>query len=306
MPYTKTVWTDEVLSEDARYDIKDNDGNPINETVQIELVTDVVTAGTSITAERMNNIEDGLEAVHDTVDNTIVPQIDGLFRQFINGLRLTWNSGTSISVGVGACYAENGDLIDVASTLTAGSLSLSASTWYHVYVYLSGGSPAMEVVTTAPVLWRGTAYSKTGDTSRRYVGSVLTDGSSNVMNFVHNPLQNQILYRKFQSTASPCLVLNGGTATTATAVGCSSIVPATSRTALIHIVNTADQVLRTGDDNSVSSAQVTYALSAGNTAAQRFAVPHILDSSLQLWYAFNAAVGSGGATMYVLGYWFER
>jgi hypothetical protein len=224
----------------------------------------------------------------------------------IDGMKLTWNSATSISVGIGQCYAENGDFIVANSTLTASSLSLSASTWYHVYTYLSSGAPALEVVTTAPVAWKGTAYSKTGDTARRYVGSILTDGSGNVRNFVHNPITNQMLYRKFQSTATPFLVLNGGTSSTAAAVACNGVVPVTALAVHLYIVNAGDQILRMSEDNGVASGQVSYALSAGNVAVQRTVVPHVLDSSQQVWYAFAAAVGAGGAYMYVSGYLFQR
>jgi len=78
----------------------------------------------------------------------------------IHGARLIWNSVNSLSVDIGSCYAENGDFINITGTLTASSLSLSNSTWYHIYVYLNSGVPAMEVVTTAPVAWKGSAYSK--------------------------------------------------------------------------------------------------------------------------------------------------
>lgn len=224
----------------------------------------------------------------------------------IDGLILTWNSATSITVGIGSCYAENGSFIDVTSALVKSALSLTVSTWYHVYVYLSGGTPAAEVVTTAPVAWKGSAYSKTADTTRRYVGSIKSDGSGNVYNFVHNPKNNLILYRKFQSDASPFAVLNGGTASTATAVACSAIAPTTALVVVCQIVNIADKVLRTSEDNGASSTQNSYSLSVGNTASQRITAYHLLDSSQQLWYKYDVAVGAGGAYIYTSGYLFNR
>jgi hypothetical protein len=224
----------------------------------------------------------------------------------VEGMKLIWNSATSISVGVGSCYAENGDNIDATSAIVKSSLSLSVSTFYHVYVYLSSGVPAAEVVTTAPVAWKGTAYSKTGDTSRRYVGSILTDASGNVKSFYHDPIACLITYKKFQSSAAPHRVLSAGTATTATAVACSGIIPATSALPLLRILNNSDQIARTSDDNGVSSSQVTVVLGAGNVAAQIAFTPHPVDASLQLWYAMAAAVGSGNLTIDVLGYFYER
>lgn len=224
----------------------------------------------------------------------------------IEGLTLTWNSATSITIGTGTCYAENGDFIDVTSAVVKSSLSLSASTWYHIYVYLSSGAAAAEVVTTAPVAWMGTAYSKTGDTSRRYVGSILADGSSNVRNFVHNINTQTIHYRKFQSDTSPHRALSGGTATTATAIGLSSIIPATAIAALIRFTNLADKSVYTSEDNGVGTTQNTVALTAGNTATQSAFLPHLVDASLQIWYKFASAVGAGAGYLDVLGYQFQR
>jgi len=61
MTYVKGVWTDETLTEDARYNILSDAGTPINETVQIVLETPVTVAGTALTAALMNNIETGVE-----------------------------------------------------------------------------------------------------------------------------------------------------------------------------------------------------------------------------------------------------
>ena len=155
----------------------------------------------------------------------------------IAGCELIWNSATSLSVGTGLCIAENGDEIDIISPLTASSLSLSNSTFHHVYAYLSGGSPAMEVVTTAPVAWKGTAYSKTGDTSRRYIGSVLTDGSGNVRRFKHDPITNTILYVNAAITSAPYRVLSDQKATSATSVSMTGIVPVTVTYALVRMTN---------------------------------------------------------------------
>src|SRR5690349_15892481 len=67
MPYTKNVWVDEVLTEDPRYNILDEADEPINENVKIELETPVVTPGTPLTADKMNNIEEGIEANDDAI-----------------------------------------------------------------------------------------------------------------------------------------------------------------------------------------------------------------------------------------------
>lgn len=79
MPYVKGVWTDEVLTEDARYSILNDVGVPINETVQIVLETPVTIAGTALTAARMNNIEAGIDDVDTALDDLLTgPEWAGL------------------------------------------------------------------------------------------------------------------------------------------------------------------------------------------------------------------------------------
>ena len=217
----------------------------------------------------------------------------------MDGLRLTWNSAASINVDVGACYAENGDWIDVTSAITKSALSLSASTWYHVYVYLSSGTPAAEVVTTAPVAWKGTAYSKTGDTSRRYVGSIRSDGSGNVYEFMHNPLTSHILYSGDTDTnMSPFAVVSGGTATTATSVDCTAVIPVTSRIGQIRMSNTGNQLCDFGTNSNVKNARVP----AVNVAIAQ----HPLTAGQLLYYKYVSAPSSGALYCNVYGYYFER
>ena len=64
MTYTKQTWTDEELADVALYDIKESDDTPINEGVKIELATDVIIAGSGVTAERMGHMEDGIYDAH--------------------------------------------------------------------------------------------------------------------------------------------------------------------------------------------------------------------------------------------------
>ena len=150
--------------------------------------TTIATVGPNSVAMFIPSVGTGWVAIKSIANSAASERITTA----IDGLKLTWNSATSIGIGVGACYAENGDWIDVTAAITKASLSLSVATWYHIYVYLSAGVASAEVVTTAPVAWKGSAYSKTGDTSRRYVGSIKSDGSGNVYNFSHHPLSNTI------------------------------------------------------------------------------------------------------------------
>lgn len=212
----------------------------------------------------------------------------------IRGIQLTWNSTTSITVGVGSCLAENGDFINITAALTKSSLSLSASTWYHIYVYLSAGAPAAEVVTTAPVLWKGSAYSKTSDTSRRYVGSIKSDGSSNVINFLH--LGNKIKYVA-AITASPFRILASGTATTNTTVSASGIVPVTAREITVYAQQlNVTVVLRLADSSGINVI--------GIRPLTGSMVDFFTDASQNVYYSNSA--GSGDSYIDVFGYTLNR
>lgn len=325
--YTKNTWLDRIITGALRYDIKTDAGASLYTKVQILLNNAVTQAGSQLLAAWMNNIESGIDALDtkinapttalDMGNNKITSLANGVaatdavaFQQLsvtqLAGAKMIWNSATGVSVGVGLCYAQNGDFINITSALTASGLSLSASTWYHIYVYLSAGTPAMEVVTTLPVAWKGNAYSKTGDTSRRYIGSIKTDASGNVYKFTHNVDSNYIAYNKFRSDTSPFRVLTGGVATTATSVSLAGIIPITSVMALVRFTNLADKTIYSSDDNGVGSTQNCVALTGGNVSAQTAFIQHPLDASQQFWYVYLSAPTVGAAYLDVLGYYFNR
>jgi hypothetical protein len=105
---------------------------------------------------------------------------NGVGPAYLQGLLPVWNSGTSISLGTGMAYIPGlGKSVSVTSVLTLSGLSLVADTWYWLYLYDNAGTPAIELVTTTPTVpYSGTARTKTGDTSRRFVFAVRTIGTS--------------------------------------------------------------------------------------------------------------------------------
>ena len=59
--------------------------------------------------------------------------------------------------------------------ITLSSSGTAASTFYYIYVYMSGATMTLEYSTTVPVLQAGTGlYSKTGDSTRTLVGAAYT------------------------------------------------------------------------------------------------------------------------------------
>lgn len=101
---------------------------------------------------------------------------------YIDGLKTTLVSGTALTITSGAAYIPSlNKVLYIPTDISKSGLTLAASTLYHIYLYVNAGTPDIELVTTTPSTpYNGIARTKTGDSSRRYVGSVLTDASSNL------------------------------------------------------------------------------------------------------------------------------
>lgn len=221
---------------------------------------------------------------------------------YIDGLKMVWNSATSISVTSGTCYIQASNaVISFPSTLTLSGLSLTASTWYHLYGYLNSGTPAIELVTTAPAAaYSGTARSKTGDTSRRYLGSILSDASGNVANFAHG--SDGFVVWQLDTRNAPFRCLSSGVATVATTVSLSGAIPVTANTAKINVLDT-DSTATAMLGNSSASAFPIHVIRPLTGAPVSFPV----DASQAMQYALSAAPGGGGAAFIdVLGYGLSR
>lgn len=225
--------------------------------------------------------------------------VGGEFAGLITGLIMEWVSGTSLRVTTGAAHIESaGKVFAAASAITKAGLSLSNDTTYHLYFYSNAGTPDVEVVTTPPAAaYSGTARSKTGDASRRYIGSVLTNGSAAVREFVHDG--GSIRYRE-NVTASPYRVLAGGTTTTWTAIALAAVVPPTSKAAVMDI-----QLIGGSVGTDVASKAAGAGFFTTINPAQRIGTGWAINASQNFYYK---APGAGAGALYVdvWGYTFER
>lgn len=224
---------------------------------------------------------------------------------YLSGLKLIWNSATSISVGTGeAVIPSTGLLETVSSTLTLSGLSLSASTFYHVYLFDNAGTPTIECVTTAPAApYQGTARTKTGDTTRRYMGSVLTDASNNVVQFSH--VSDRIIYSNGASSASPYRVLSGGTATTSTAISCAGIVPTTCTALYARCINLSTNQTVFFQQATGSMTFISVVFTGGGIPNQNL-LADIPTTTQQAAYFYSSAPSGGGAFLDIYGYTFQR
>lgn len=226
---------------------------------------------------------------------------------YIDGLKMQWVSSTALTVSSGAAFIPAlNKCLPVPAAIAKTGLALTANTWYHVYLWLNAGMPDIEIVATAPAAaYNGTARTKTGDTSRRYVGSVKTDASGNIYKFVQT--NNDVMYEE-NVIPAPFNILNNGTATTPTNVDASGIVPLTSSVAYAQFYNSSPNTtcgVANPDCNftlSASTGVTIFAVTAGLTTIARAQL-----SSAQLFnYQHSATPSSGGMTIRVIGYTFER
>jgi hypothetical protein len=197
------------------------DGGSFGSLVRSAVLTGLSLATSAVIAAT-DNVLGAFGKLQAQITDNLIP------KGYIDGLEMQWVSGTALTVTSGSAYIEgSSNVLRATSTIAKTGLSLSASTWYHVYLYDNAGTPDVEVSTTAPASpYNGTARSKTGDASRRYLGSVRSLASGGIAAFDMFP-NGLLLYRSPGSNTFRLLF--AGTATTITDIDVSSLAPVTAR-----------------------------------------------------------------------------
>lgn len=189
-------------------------------------MTVVNVTGTPISQLPTGTI-DGLQAVFplsvdmpsspDTIRATLAQtaqylQIGGAIAQ--NGAQMTYMTGTSYRVEAGSAIVNNQMLV-WSSPITRTGVTMVSGTIQYCYLYSNNGTPAMEESTTVPV-WDSTFqyYKKTGDVSRRCIGWLHGNSSSQIrmfLNKVYGRISEIVYLDLADLIASPAV--NGGTST---------------------------------------------------------------------------------------------
>ena len=221
---------------------------------------------------------------------------------------MIWNSAGSLTLSSFSAYVPSLSRCiysDVA--ITKAGLVLPPSAFSHLYTFQNGSSVDFEVSSTAPSTpYNGTARTKTGDTSRRYVGSVLTDASANIWKFLQHGLRINYL-ENIGSTAFT--LATGFNAITPTTIGCSSLIPSTSKLGHIHVSNNdSAQIVVANSEANFTLSGAAWLYLCGSTASPgvtRFGADFPLDSS-QAFTAMYAGTPSSTAAFRCIGYTYER
>lgn len=219
---------------------------------------------------------------------------------YIDGLRLTWNSASSLSVSTGSAYIPaSGIVINSNSMITKSSLSLAASTWYHIYLFLNSGVPDIEIVTTAPSsAYFGSARTKSGDTSRRYIWSVKTDAAGGIFQF---KIDSTGLHRYLLGNALFRVLSNGQSTVARTQINCGAFMPVTSTAAIFQYDNTTEPsvFVNLSNPESTVSSMVGISPKASNITA------FPTDNSQKVDY-FYSTTPTGGFYLDVVGFAIDR
>ena len=218
---------------------------------------------------------------------------------FIEGLTMTWLSATSIAIGAGSAYVPSvGKVVKYAgATITAQGVA-DVNTFNHVYLTPTG---TIEQSIVAPVRYYNQAHYKTGDASRRYIGSLhTTTNAAGVTKFAHHPNDGSIVYTLASPQTAPFLLLSGGTVTAAFTT--RSVAPPTAHTLEAAWQNTGTtvtvQFTPSDAGTPVGSGWVMFVMPG---AIFNGRCPIAADGTIT--YKAN---GGGSASCYALGYYFDR
>lgn len=230
----------------------------------------------------------------------------------ITGMRMSVDAtGLIATCGPGQGFLPNTQRIATDADLSVTLSGLTPSSWVHMYAYLSTPqTPAIEVVATAPSTpYQGTARTKTGDTSRRYIGSLWVGSAGTIIPIRHgNPGQNanrvEFMGSNGLANAAYVIVLNG-VSQTPVVVDCSSMVPPVSTFLVMHVDNSATLPLYMGnpDMGTISATNFLRTVKAGGGGQMDI----ILNASQQLNYVFGAGLlGLGTINIRGIAYFFDR
>jgi hypothetical protein len=219
---------------------------------------------------------------------------------YIDGLVPVGVGGTTLGVTAGEAYIPGlgGNLVVPSPITLTGLTGLTANTWYYVYLYSNSGTPALEFVTTAPAApYSGTARTKTGDTSRRFMFAALVGTGGGIVSV--QPDSAGFMNFVAPTNGPPWTVISAAANTTETIVSVAAVVPPTTQTAKAICIN----------GGTVPLIQIGYAgapgcLLASMAPATRIVIILPLDATQRMSF-FNTA-SAGSFTVFITAYGNDR
>lgn len=232
--------------------------------------------------------------------------LDGL----LYGLQLSVASdGKTVSASNGVAFLPGGVRIYTETSLTV-VVSGITSAWAHFYLGLVSGVATLEASATVPsAFYQNTARTKTGDASKRYIGSIYFPSSGVCAPFLHSNFGMQgnrvdfLMPNGIANTAAA--ILNLGVSQTPVTVSCSTVCPPTTRLMRVQVINTAGLPAYIGNSDIGTPSATSYLrMVLPNNSDQG---DFTLDANQQLNYVYGAGITLGGSlAIRAVGFIFDR
>lgn len=214
---------------------------------------------------------------------------------YIDGLTLNWVSATSINVGAGSAYIPS---VSKVVSYAGGTFTPSggANSFIHVYLTAAGD---IEQAATVPLRYYNQAHQKTGDNSRRYIGSLLVGAANIIYKFHHHPLDSSMSYTFGSPSNAPFRILNGvtGIGSVSTSASC----PLTAHTLAGSFQTSSGGIAQFTPSDAGTAASVGWQVFVSAGTVQNGTCRIADDRTITYWTS-----SSNLAYIYTLGYYFDR
>ncbi|MEO8642657.1 hypothetical protein [Pseudomonas sp.] len=161
------------------------------------------------------------------------PDIQG----FISGFKLNYVGRRAITINAGAAYIPSSKkTITSSADIALTGITFSAGL-NHLYLYDNAGVSTIEVSAVVPEVYAGTAYRKTSDSTRRYLGSVLANASLDMYAFRHDPALSEVIYTEGTPGVAPFTLYSGFNSSTPTLADTAAVAPKQTATKVSAVSN---------------------------------------------------------------------
>lgn len=211
------------------------------------------------------------------------------FPGLIIGMIPRYLSANVVTISSGACHIPSvNTVIEFPDINVQGPLQIN--TWYHLYCKYASGSISAEIISTPPSApYSGTARTKPGDSSSRYIYSIKTDSNGAIIPFIVQS-NNEFRYC-IGNPVAPLRSLSNGKATTRTSVNLSGAIPITAIGGLFLISNTDSSLFANLTLPGIASAAIVGVAPGGGSAGQF--IPHPTNASQVMEYYYASTPANG-------------
>ncbi|WP_438301697.1 hypothetical protein [Pseudomonas sp. NMS19W] len=218
---------------------------------------------------------------------------------FIEGLSLVWLSGTSIAIRPGSAYVPSANKVVTYAGGTINPMTVGAVNTF-IHLYLTDAGAIEQSTTAAPVRYYNQAHQKTGDNTRRYIGSILINtNAAGAYQFAHRLADSSIMYTVANPESTTFRLLSGGASVAA--FNTRTIAPVTAHTLEAAWQNVGTVSVKFTPSDAGTPIASGWMVFVPPSAIFNGRCPIASDGTITY-----SATGGGSANCYALGYYFDR